>query len=290
MKTLLKFVLLFFIFSILFVLPNVLIPLHVKMENQSDYNSLMLILLLLTELLIILYLIKRLNIWGMKLFLSVLIIFWGLQTFMTQIETWYFREAMHAITDEELRNLFLRPLITSLTFIPLAILVLGKWKQDTDSSEPHTSAGLNWKEILGLSIAYVIIYFMFGYFVAWQFEEVRIFYSGSAENAGFIGQIKQTLQTKNFIFLFQLLRGFLWIIIGLPIVLYLKGGKSERIVACVILYSLPAIQLVVDNPFMPEQVRIAHLLEVVASNGLFGLLIGYFSTRAPKLIYLRKHA
>lgn len=87
MKTLLKFVLLFFIFSILFVLPNVLIPLHVKMENQSDYNSLMLILLLLTELLIILYLIERLNIWGMKLFLSVLIIFWGLQTFMTQIET-----------------------------------------------------------------------------------------------------------------------------------------------------------------------------------------------------------
>jgi hypothetical protein len=59
----------------------------------------------------------------------------------------------------------------------------------------------------------------------------------------------------------------------------LKGSKREKITACIILYSIPAIQLVVDNPFMPQQVRMAHLLEVATSNGLFGLLIGYASTK-----------
>ena len=279
MRTALKFILLFFIFSVLFLLPHALIPLQVKVENPSQYNSLMLLLLLLTDLLIILYLIKRLDLWGLKLFLAVVIIFWGLHTFMTQIETWYFREAMPAITNRELGILFLNPLITSITFIPVAMWVWGKWKPDTSSSEPQTPAYLTWKEMASLSIAYVAIYFVFGYYVAWQFEAVRIFYSGSVEDIGFVRQMKQTLQTKGFIFLFQLLRGFLWIIIGLPIVLYLKGSKKEKIMACAILYSLPAIQLIIDNPFMPLQVRIAHLLEVASSNGLFGLLIGYTSTR-----------
>ncbi len=278
-RTLLKFILLFFIFSILFVLPNILIPLKVKTESQSEYNVLMLFILLLADTFILFYLIKRLELWGKKLFLGVLIIFWGLQTFMTQIETWYFREAMPEISNAELGNLFLRPLITSLTFTPLAIWILGKWKHDSNKYTSHAQAKLTWKEVTGLSFAYVVIYFMFGYFVAWQFEAVRIFYSGRPVNVGFIEQMKQTIETKNSILLFQLLRGFLWVVIGLPIVLYLKGSKSEKIMACVIIYSLPAIQLVVDNPFMPPQVRMAHLLEVATSNGLFGLLIGYVSTR-----------
>lgn len=279
MKKLLKFVLLFVFFSILFVLPNLIIPLHVKMDSQSENNALMIILLLLTQFFIIIYLIKRLNLWGMKLFLVVVIVFWGLQTFMTQLETWYFREAMPAITNVELANLFLRPLITSITFIPLAIWVLGKWKPDRNRSESQTSTRLTWKEILSLSIAYVVIYFVFGYYIAWQFEAVRVFYSGTTDDLGFFGQIKQTLQTKNSIFLFQFIRGFLWIIAGYPILIYLQGSKTEKIIACILLFSLPAVQLVVDNPFMPQPVRIAHLLEVATSNGLFGLLMGYVSTQ-----------
>jgi hypothetical protein len=108
---------------------------------------------------------------------------------------------------------------------------------------------------------------------------VRVFYSGSADDVGFIGQIKVNFQTQSSIFVFQLLRGFLWIMFGLPAVLYLKGSKTEKVVACAVLYSLTAIQLIVDNPFMPQEVRIAHLLEVASSNGLFGLLIGYAATR-----------
>jgi hypothetical protein len=279
MKTILKLVLLFFLFSVLFVLPAVFIPPQVTIENPSPYNALMILILLIVQFLIIIYLIQRLNLLAIKLFLTVVIVFWGLQTFMTQIETWYFIDAMPAVSNSELANLFVRPLITSITFIPLAMWVLGKWKENTSGIETHTSSRLNWKEMLGLSIAYVIIYFVFGYFVAWQFEAVRVFYSGSPEDAGFFGQLKDTLQTRNFIFAFQFVRGFLWIIIGLPILLYLKGSTREKILTCTFLYVLPVIQLIVDNPYMPQPVRVAHLLEVASSNGLFGFLIGYTATR-----------
>jgi hypothetical protein len=279
MKSLLKLVLLFFIYSILFILPNILIPLQVKMEEPSEHNALMIFLLLLTQLLTLVYLITRLDLRGMKLFLAVVIVFWGLQTFMTQLETWYFREAMPAITDKELLNLFLRPLITTVVFVPLAMWVFGKWKEGSNASESHARLPLKWTEILWLSVAYVVIYFLFGYMVAWRFEAVRIFYSGSPEDAGFIGQLKYTLNEKPLIFLFQLLRGLLWIVMALPVLLYLKGSKQEKFAACVVLYSVTVIQLIVDNPFMPPPVRIAHLLEVGSSNALFGWLIGWVSTR-----------
>ena len=207
------------------VLPDILIPLKIKIGSQSEHNGLMVFILLLTDTFILLYLINRLELWGMKLFLGVVIIFWGLQTFMTQIETWYFREAMPEITNEELGNLFLRPLITTLTFTPLAIWISGRWKQGSNRYKSPAKANLTWKEWTGLSVAYVVIYFVFGYFVAWQFEAVRIFYSGRPENVGFLEQMKQTIETKHFILLFQLLRGFLWVLIGLPMVFYLKGGR-----------------------------------------------------------------
>lgn len=279
MKYLLKLVLLFFGFTVLFIVPAVVIPVQVPAADQSKYNALMFFILLLTQFGIIIYLIKRLNLWGFQLFLSVVIVFWGLQTFMPQTETWYFREAMPLISEGELFNLFLRPLITSVTFISLAMWVLGKWKPDINSNDRFMPAKLNGNEMLILAAAYLVIYFLFGYFVAWQFEAVRVFYSGTPEDAGFIGVMEQNWHARPFIFIFQVLRGFLWIIMGLPVLLYLKGSRRQKIVACVFLYLLPAMQLIVDNPFMPQPVRMAHLLEVASSNGLFGFLIGYASIR-----------
>jgi uncharacterized membrane protein YGL010W len=235
----------------------------------------MLLLLLLTDLLGIIYLINRFNLSGMKLFLAIVTVFWGLQTIMTQMETWYFRKAMPAITDSELRNLFIRPLITFITFIPIAMWIMDKWRQTDDQSKHQTQVALNWKVACVLSVIYVLIYFVFGYYVAWQFKEVRLFYTGSPDTLGFFEQIRHIFTSDPFLFLFQLFRGFLWIVIGMPIVLFLKGNNTERVITCVLFYSiLPCVQLLVDNPFMPEAVRLDHLIEVSTSNGLFGLLIG----------------
>ena len=203
---------------------------------------------------------------------ATILVFWGMQTFMTQIETWYFREAMPQVDNAELVNLFIRPLITALTFIPIATWILKKGEPKENPLQLNLLS--KWKTIGLLSVMYVIIYFVFGYYIAWQFEEVRVFYSGTPVKPGFIDQLLQTIDQKNLIIPFQLLRGLLWVGVGLPL-LYLKGSNAEKITASVLLYALPSIQLIIENPFMPEGVRIAHLLEVSSSNALFGLLIGF---------------
>jgi hypothetical protein len=180
-------------------------------------------------------------------------------------------------------KLFLNPLITALIFIPVAMVMLGKWKPTHRDTHHQFSLKSMWKEILALSLTYVLVYFLFGHYVAWQFEEVRIFYSGSPELRGFFEQFQHTLHAYPSILPFQLVRGFLWILAGLPVVLYLKGNNAEKLVACIFMYSvLPCILLIIDNPFMPTEVRLAHLLEVSTSNGLYGLLVGLiFSRRHP---------
>lgn len=279
MRTILRLLLLFILFSILFVLPGILIPISVAVEDNS-VNGAMFFLILITDFAAIMYLITRLKLFGWGLVAATVLVFWGMQTFMTQIETWYFREAMLRISNRELLNLFLRPLITAITFIPLATLVLKKWRPSEGDYAMQIRPITKWKEISVLSIAYMIVYFVFGYYVAWQFEEVRIFYSGSSAKLGFIEQLQHPLSTMNFLLVFQILRGLLWTMIVLPVVMYLKGNKTEKIIASILLYSLlPSIQLVIDNPFMPESVRFAHLLEVSSSNGLFGLLFGLLMTR-----------
>jgi hypothetical protein len=280
MMVVIKYIFLFLLFSTLFILPAIIFPFPVVQKGQGDFEPLMLFVVLLIDFIGIVYLIKRIDLSGMKLFLAVVLVFWGLLTFMTQIETWYFRRAMPAITNEVLLKLFLNPFITAATFVPAAIWILGKWKQTHGHRDYHLSLRSTSKEVLALSVTYVFIYFLFGHYVAWQFAEVRTFYSGSPELLGFIEQFRHTLRMDDFLLPFQLLRGFLWILFGLPAILYLKGNNMEKMAACVFLYSvLPSIPLIIDNPFMPAGVRMAHLLEVSTSNALFGLLIGLILVR-----------
>src|SRR5258708_592732 len=247
MRVAITSILLFLVFSTLFVLPFIFFPFPLALKSQGDFEPLMLFMFLLVDFFCVVYLIKRINLSGIKLFLAVVLVFWGLQTFMTQIETWYFREAMPAITDTVLLKLFLNPFITAVTFIPAAIWILGKWRQTNNHQDHPLNLESKWKEVLILSITYVVIYLLFGHYVAWQFVAVRNFYSGSPEMTGFIEQFQYTLHIYNFVLPFQAVRGFLWILAGLPVILYLKGSNVEKILACVFMYSvLPSIQIIFD--------------------------------------------
>src|SRR5258706_13345334 len=233
-----KYFFLFLLFPPLFSPPAIIFPFPLVQKSQSDVEPLMLFVVLLIDFIGVVYLIKRIDLSGMRLFLAVVLVFWGLLTFMTQIETWYFREAMPAITDEVLLKLFLNPFITAVTFVPAGIWILGKWKQTHGHQDHHLSLKSRWKEVLALSVTYVFIYFLFGHYVAWQFAEVRTFYSGTPELLGFIEQFQHTLLIHNSILPFQLSRGFLWILFGLPVILYLKGNNTEKIVAFVLMDSV----------------------------------------------------
>ncbi len=225
MKTILKFAFLFLAFCFLFALPAVIFPVSVK-YNNSPGNSIFVLLVMLTDFIAVIYLLKRLKLGGIRLFFSTLLIIWGLQTFMTQTETWYFRKAMPALNNQELINFFIRPLLSMLVFIPIAMQVFGKWKNDQEPVHFNLKPYRKW--IAVLPVVYVFIYFCFGYFVAWQFEAVRMYYSGTPVKLSFSEQLKITIQNTPSILIFQLLRGALWVFCGLPLVLNLNGWQNRE--------------------------------------------------------------
>lgn len=203
---------------------------------------------------------------------------------MTQIETWYFREAMANLDYHELINLFIRPLLTACLFVPIAVGVIGKWKSlKPEKKDIHTP--WPWKSISLLALGYVLIYFVFGYFVAWQFEAIRVFYTGSAVKVDFFESLMNTATTDPGLYMFQILRGALYALLGTFLSHHLGGSKAEKLIFTTLLYALlPSILLIIDNPFMPAEVRLAHFIELTSSNGLFGLLIGLQSENKPELI------
>src|SRR5206468_6991498 len=79
---------------------------------------------------------------------------------------------------------------------------------------------------------------------------------------------------------FQMLRAMLWVAIALPVIRMLNGRWQETALALGLLFAvLMNAQLLLPNPYMPEAVRMTHLIETASSNFIFGLLVGWLLTQ-----------
>lgn len=125
---------------------------------------------------------------------------------------------------------------------------------------PNVLRGLAWK-LPALIPLYILLYFGAGQFIAWQSAAVRDYYGqGLAIDTGAL-------------LLFQVGRGAVWAglawllargLAGPPLVRALRTGAAFAV--------LMAGPLLYPNALMPWPVRQVHLLELVVSNFLFGLL------------------
>lgn len=128
------------------------------------------------------------------------------------------------------------------------------------------------KYIPSLSVIYMLLYIAFGIMIAWRSEELRNFYADSVSDMSY-------LELK----IIQIFRGFLWIALALPMVIWLKGKRIEEIVSISLMLAiLPTVLLLFPNPYMPTGVRLTHFVEVFLSNGLFGLIAGFTLTMKNK--------
>lgn len=208
---------------------------------------------------------------GWKLILSVFLVFYGVNTLMPQIETAYF---ITRLPPGMLSRLFLAGLIMAAVFAPLAVLILGKVKHREpagDSSLNITTRDWIWKLSL-IVVAYVIIYFTFGYFIAWRSVAVRSYYGGS-DPGSFIAHMWTLLRSEPLLFLLQAVRALLWTAIAVLVVKMMRRATWESGLAVALLFAAVNSQLLIPNPLMPAEVRMAHLLETSTSNFLFGWVV-----------------
>jgi hypothetical protein len=221
---------------------------------------------------------------GIAIWLQLLVLSFGAQTFMTQIETGYFISAFPLLHGNfELYQLVLRGLITSALFTLLVTWMVGGFSNKPRSQTRFTVTAGNAVRTGGwLAVIYIILYMFFGYYVAWQSQELRLFYGGPAELNSFIAQWGVSLMGRPEMPVFQYFRGILWMLCLVPLFMGFTGSRMEMVIlSALALGLLPTAQLAFANPLMPAKVSAYHFVEVLVSTGVFGALCAWF---VPKFI------
>jgi len=209
---------------------------------------------------------------GWKLTFSMFLLYFGTVTFMGQIESLVYLGGK--MPEGMLPGLFAMGFLTSAVFAPIAVVALGKWKPraagaDIASGRQPASTG-RWPARIALGgLVFLALYYLFGYYVAWKNPLVRDYYGGT-DPGSFIAQMRSVVQGTPWMLPFQYVRGLLWVGLALLVIRMMKGPWWEAGIAVSLLFTVPSLYLALPNPMMPEAVRMAHLIETVPYQFLFG--------------------
>ena len=215
---------------------------------------------------------------GANLVGAVFLVQFGVETFMSQIETLYFNRALQ-VGSLEFVNIVNSGILQALFFAPLAVLIIGKMKKSPRHGVRLTAVSpIEWGvRFAAITVLYPLVYFLFGYFVAWQWQELRLFYTGSTAILPFFSHFQGYFSADKTIILFQLMRGILWTALAVLIVQMLKGRRWEASLAVALIFTgLGASGLIIfPNPYFPPKVVQAHFFEILSSMLLFGGIAGW---------------
>lgn len=220
---------------------------------------------------------------GLKLILVIFSLLFGIQAFMSQIETLYYNEALQ-LPPQFIWAILAGWAILAFFYSPLAVLILGKMKRGVAERQEAPRLVMQWREWVWksalLAIIYVCLYFLFGYFVAWQNPELRQLYSGSTEILGFFAHLSNVLVNDPLSVPLQLFRALLWMALALPVIRMMKGRWWEEALTVGLLFAiLMNSQLLLPNIYMPDSVRMSHLIETATENFIFGWLVVWLLNR-----------
>jgi hypothetical protein len=226
-----------------------------------------------TFLIVGLILTSRWNGWRLALILAFA--YYGSFTFLTQIESWYFLSET-TVSPKLLPRLFFMGLTIPLIYIPLAVVICGKWRNGEASMETSKGMELTLKPLLFklsiIAVIYLIIYWLAGYFIAWQNPELREFYGSPGEIKPFFTHTLDTFRNTPSLIALQLFRGIVFAVIAIPI---LKGSKANLWITAILvglLFAIPHFIHILPNPLMPNaSVRLSHMVETASSSFVFGL-------------------
>lgn len=247
--------------------------------SEQAVAALPLLIVCFLEASVLTYLILRSRWAGWPLIATVFFVYYGVTTFMSQIESAVF---ITRLPPGMVPRLFLMGALIAAPFSVLAVLILGKRKSETVDTHPNTRLVMRtgewaWK-LTVIAVAYLFLYFTFGYFIAWQNPAVPEYY-GRFDEGTFLAQMRTELRDRPWLIPFQAMRAMCWVALALPVIRMLKGERLETVLAIGVLIAVVMnARLLLPNPYMPEPVRMAHLVETASSNFIFGMLIGWLLT------------
>ena len=243
---------------------------------EAGNTAAILLLVCFVNSVVLAHLVLRSRWSGWRLMATVAFVYYGVTTFMSQIESAVF---LTQLPPGMVTVLFYSGLVIAIPVGIFSVLILGRRKAPLGEAAPSSRLVMpagEWAWKLGvISLVYVVLYFSFGYYVAWQNPALRAYYHGT-DTGHFVTQLQSTFTATPWLLPFQVLRALLWTLIALPVVRMLKGGWPETSLSLGLLFgAVMTGPLLLPNAFMPETVRISHLMEIAPSNFLFGGLVGF---------------
>ncbi|HPX75679.1 MAG TPA: hypothetical protein PLW77_03760 [Bacteroidales bacterium] len=226
-----------------------------------------------TFLILALILTSRWRGWRLALFLALA--YYGSFTFLTQIETWYFLKDL-TVSSDLLPRLFIMGLSVPFVYIPLAVLICKRWKKNDVATVKIEFMPIR-QLILKLgviAIVYLVIYWLAGYYIAWQNPELRAFYGSPGEIQPFFTHAFAQISENPGLILLQLFRGMLFVIIVIPIIIGSNVKPWATALLVGLLFAIPHLGHILPNPLMPvASVRLSHMIETSTSTFVFGLIV-----------------
>ncbi len=215
---------------------------------------------------------------GWKLAGALFLIYYITYSFLGWIEVLAFPAVANRMPPGMLTSMLTTGVVIGIPFSLLAVWILGKTRPDpADAQLPPRfqmpAREWAWK-IAAAVLLYEIVYFTFGYYVAWRTPGLPEFYGGS-DPGTFIGQLGNVVRDTPWLFALQILRALIWMVAGCTILAMHKGRTWEAALATGLAFTvLMNVAMMIPNPFFTPVVQRAHTIELVSSNLLWGVLLG----------------
>lgn len=214
---------------------------------------------------------RRTTLFGMAFVATVFMVFVTCLTVMPQSETWLFFSGAGNI----LGQAALMGTIVSGLFAVASLVVLWRWKKQDNpivtSNNNNRGATFTLGRLAACAATYMVLYALFGYFVAWRNPEVREFYGGGDLVGFWEHTTSAPIATK--ILPFQLVRGAVWGLLCLAMLRWSRGSTiGSALVIGLVLAVVMNAQLLLPNPIMSRSIRLTHLVETASNNFLFGVI------------------
>ncbi len=219
---------------------------------------------------------------GWRLTATIFLVHFGTVTFLNQIESLVYLD--DKLPDGFVSGLLSMGLFTAAVFAPIAVVTLGRWRPAPspagETARPGTGLGRWAWRVPAAGVVYVALYYLFGYYVAWQSPELRAYYGGT-DPGSFLAQMSGIVRTTPWMLPLQFVRGLGWVALGLLVIRAMKGAWWQGGLATALLFAVPCLYLLLPNPMMPEVVTRLHLVETLPYQFLFGGFLAWFFRARP---------
>lgn len=218
---------------------------------------------------------------GWRLSAAIFVVYYGTVTVVTQIESLvYLGDKMPG---DLVSGLFVMGFFVAAVFSPICVLVLGRWKAGPTEDRlpaPALEVGRWGWRVAAAGLVFLGLYYLFGYYIAWQDPELRAYYGGT-DPGSFLAQMKGVVETTPWMIPLQYVRGLMNVGLGLVVILAMRESWWRAGLALSLIFAVPALYLLMPNPLMPDFPRVTHLVETLPYQFLFGWFLAWFLCRRP---------